>query len=102
MFYLLIFLLQMKLIKLKTDLIKAIEFDKRLGFVPTMGSLHDGHKALIKKSKKNCKKTLVSIFVNPTQFNNKKDYKTYPKNLNKDLNYLKKLNVDYVYLPTIK
>ena len=64
MFYLLIFLLQMKLIKLKTDLIKAIEFDKRLGFVPTMGSLHDGHKALIKKSKKNCKKTLVSIFIN--------------------------------------
>ena len=92
----------MKLIKLKTNLIKAVEFDKRLGFVPTMGSLHDGHKALIKKSKKNCKKTLVSIFVNPTQFNNKKDYKTYPKNLKKDLNYLKKLNVDYVYLPTIK
>jgi len=102
MFYLLIFLLQMKLIKLKTDLIKAIEFDKRLGFVPTMGSLHEGHKGLIKTSQKNCKKTLVSIFVNPTQFNNKKDYKTYPKNLKKDLSYLKKLNVDYVYLPTIK
>ncbi|MDA7638314.1 pantoate--beta-alanine ligase [Candidatus Pelagibacter sp.] len=102
MFYLLIFLLQMKLIKLKTDLIKAIEFDKSLGFVPTMGSLHDGHKTLIKKSKKNCKKTLVSIFVNPTQFNNKKDYKIYPKNLNKDLIYLKKLKVDFVYLPTIK
>jgi len=92
----------MKLIKLKTDLIKAIEFDKSLGFVPTMGSLHDGHKTLIKKSKKNCKKTLVSIFVNPTQFNNKKDYKIYPKNLKKDLIYLKKLNVDFVYLPTIK
>ena len=92
----------MKLIKLKTDLIKAIEFDKRLGFVPTMGSLHKGHKALIKTSQKKCKKTLVSIFINPTQFNNKKDYKTYPKNLKKDLNYLKKLNVDYVYLPSIK
>ena len=92
----------MKLIKLKTDLIKAIEFDKRLGFVPTMGSLHEGHKTLIKTSQKNCKKTLVSIFVNPTQFNNKKDYKTYPKNLRKDLDCLKKLNVDYVYLPTIK
>jgi pantoate--beta-alanine ligase len=92
----------MKLIRLKTDLIKAIEFDKILGFVPTMGSLHDGHKALIQKSKKHCKKTLVSIFINPTQFNNKKDYKTYPKNLKKDLNYLKQLNVDYVYLPTIK
>jgi len=92
----------MKLIKLKTDLIKAIEFDKKLGFVPTMGSLHEGHKALIKKSQKNYKKTLVSIFVNPTQFNNKKDYKIYPKNLKKDLIYLRKLNVDYVYLPTIK
>ena len=102
MFYLLILLLQMKLIKLKTDLIKAIEFDKRLGFVPTMGSLHEGHKALIKTSQKNCQKTLVSIFINPTQFNSKKDYKTYPKNLKKDLNYLKKLKVNYVYLPTVK
>ncbi|QIZ20291.1 pantoate--beta-alanine ligase [Candidatus Pelagibacter giovannonii] len=102
MFYLLIFLLQMKLIKIKTDLIKAIEFDKRLGFVPTMGALHEGHKALIKTSQKNCKKTLVSIFINPTQFNNKKDFKTYPKNLKKDLIYLKKLKVDYVYLPTVK
>jgi len=92
----------MKLIKLKTDLIKAIEFDKKVGFVPTMGSLHEGHKALIKTSKKNCKRTIVSIFINPTQFNNKKDYKTYPRNLKKDLNYLKKLNVDYVYLPTVK
>ena len=92
----------MKLIKLKTDLIKAIKFNKRLGFVPTMGSLHEGHKSLIKTSQKNCKKTLVSIFVNPTQFNSKSDYKTYPKNLKKDLSYLKKLNVDYVYLPTIK
>ena len=92
----------MKIIKLKTDLIKAIEFDKKLGFVPTMGSLHEGHQALIKTSQKSCKNTLVSIFINPTQFNNKKDYKTYPKNLKKDLSYLKKLKVDYVYLPTIK
>ena len=91
----------MKLIKLKTDLIKAIEFDKRLGFVPTMGSLHEGHKALIKTSQKNCKKTLVSIFINPTQFNNKKDYKAYPRTLKKDLRVLRLLKVDYVYLPTV-
>ena len=91
----------MKLIKLKTDLIKAIELDKRLGFVPTMGSLHEGHKALIKTSQKNCKKTLVSIFINPAQFNNKEDYKTYPRCLNKDLKVLKRLKVDYVYLPTV-
>ena len=64
---------------------------KNIGFVPTMGGIHKGHISLIKKSKKNCKKTLVSIFVNPKQFNNKKDFKTYPSNINKDLILLKKL-----------
>tara|TARA_B110000881_G_scaffold210146_1_gene217204 strand:- start:36 stop:851 length:816 start_codon:yes stop_codon:yes gene_type:complete len=91
----------MKLIKQITDLNKAINNEKKLGFVPTMGSLHKGHEALIKTSKRRCKKTLVTIFVNPTQFNNKKDYKTYPRSLSKDLNILKKLKVDYVYLPTV-
>ena len=90
----------MKLIKQITDLNKAINVEKRLGFVPTMGSLHKGHEALIKTSKKKCKKTLVTIFVNPTQFNNKKDYKFYPRNLNADLKILKRLKVDYVYLPS--
>ena len=101
MFYLLILLLQMKLIKQITDLNKAINKEKGIGFVPTMGSLHKGHEALIKKSQKNCKKTIVTIFVNPTQFNNKKDYKSYPRSLKKDLNILKKLKVDYVYLPIV-
>jgi pantoate--beta-alanine ligase len=101
MFYLLILLLQMKLIRQITDLNKAIDTEKQLGFVPTMGGLHKGHEALIKASKKKCKKTLVTIFVNPTQFNNKIDYKTYPRNLNKDLKILKKSKVDYVYLPTV-
>ena len=91
----------MKLIKQITDLNKAINKENELGFVPTMGSLHKGHEFLIKVSKKICKKTLVSIFVNPTQFNNKDDYKTYPRNLSKDLKILKKLKVDFVYLPTI-
>ena len=101
MFYLLILLLQMKLIKQITDLNKAINKEKRLGFVPTMGGLHKGHEALIKKSKNKCKKTIVTIFVNPIQFNSKKDYKNYPRSLNKDLKILKKLKVDYVYLPTV-
>ena len=91
----------MKLIKQITDLNKAISDENRLGFVPTMGSLHKGHEALIKNSQKKCKKTIVTIFVNPTQFNKKKDYKNYPRNLNKDLKLLKKLKVDYVYLPTV-
>jgi len=102
MFYLLILILQMKLIKQITDLNKAIHKENDLGFVPTMGTLHKGHELLIKVSKKYCKKTLVSIFINPTQFNNNDDYKTYPRNLSKDLKVLKKLKVDFVYLPTVK
>ena len=101
MFYLLILLLQMKLIKQITDLNKAINTENGLGFVPTMGSLHKGHETLIKNAQKKCKKTLVTIFINPTQFNNKKDYKNYPRNLNKDIQILKRLKVDYVYLPTV-
>jgi pantoate--beta-alanine ligase len=91
----------MKLIEQIADLNKAIDNEKGLGFVPTMGCLHGGHEALIKISQKKCKKTLVTIFVNPSQFNNKKDYKTYPRNLSKDLKILKRLKVDYVYLPTV-
>jgi len=91
----------MKLITKITDLNKAINKEKKLGFVPTMGSLHKGHESLIKISKKKCKKTIVTIFVNPAQFNNKKDYKTYPKNLKRDLKILKKLRVDIVYIPTV-
>ncbi|MDA7755748.1 pantoate--beta-alanine ligase [Candidatus Pelagibacter sp.] len=101
MFYLLILLLQMKLIKQITDLNKAINDQKDLGFVPTMGSLHKGHASLINTSKKKCKKTLVSIFVNPTQFNNSNDFKTYPQDLEKDIKILKKLKVDFLYLPTV-
>ena len=91
----------MKLIRQITDLNKAINKQKNLGFVPTMGGLHKGHEFLIRTSKKLCKKTLVTIFVNPNQFNDKNDFKDYPRNLNNDLKILKKLNVDFVYLPSI-
>ncbi len=101
MFYLLIILLQMKLIRKINDLNKAIRKENDLGFIPTMGSLHKGHKFLINLSKKRCNKTIVSIFINPTQFNNKNDYISYPRNLNNDLKILKKLKVDFVYLPSI-
>ena len=101
MFYLLILLLQMKLIKHIADLNKAVKNEKKLGFVPTMGNLHKGHESLIKISKVKCEKTMVSVFVNPTQFNNKRDYKTYPRNLKNDLKVLKKLKVDFVFLPSV-
>jgi len=101
MFYLLIVLLQMKLIRRINDLNKAIKSKNELGFVPTMGGLHKGHESLIKISKKKCKFTIVSIFINPKQFNNKDDYRKYPRDLNKDIIILKKLKVDFVYLPSV-
>ena len=81
---------------------KEVNFKANVGFVPTMGSIHKGHVELIHKSKRKCKKTLVSIFVNPTQFNKKDDYKKYPRNLKKDIKILKKLKVDYLLLPKNK
>ncbi len=92
----------MKTLLNNIDLNEALFGNSNIGFVPTMGSLHDGHISLIKKSQKLSNKTIVSIFINPKQFNNKEDYKKYPRNIKKDLKILKKLKVDFVYLPKIK
>ena len=73
---------------------------RNISFVPTMGALHKGHESLIKKSIKGSKKTIVSIFVNPKQFNNRKDFDSYPKNLKSDIKLLKKLKVKYLYKPS--
>ncbi len=92
----------MKIFKDRKNLQREISSTKAISFVPTMGGLHEGHISLIKKSKKTKHKTLVSIFVNPKQFNEKKDFKSYPRNQKKDLKILKNLKVDYLYLPSIK
>ncbi len=92
----------MKILINNNDLNEALKEVSKIGFVPTMGGLHKGHVSLIKRSLRECKKTIVSIFVNPTQFNNKKDYKKYPRNIKRDLSILSKLRVNYVFLPTIK
>ena len=92
----------MKRISNKKNLINILNNEKSLGFVPTMGGLHSGHKSLIKKSISQCNKTIVSIFVNKPQFNKKNDYLSYPRKTKKDISILKKLKVDYLYLPKIK
>ena len=92
----------MKILLNKNDLNEALNKVSNLGFVPTMGSLHSGHISLINRSKKECTKTIVSIFINPTQFNNKRDYKNYPRNIKRDLSILKKLKVNFVFLPNNK
>ena len=90
----------MKLFTNKKKLQKEIKNINNISFVPTMGALHKGHEALIRKSVRESKKTLVSIFINPKQFENKKDFKNYPKNYKNDLKILKKLKVSYLYRPS--
>ena len=92
----------MKIFKDKHTLQKEILKTKGTSFVPTMGGLHKGHISLIKQSKKSKFKTLVSIFVNPKQFNKKSDFRSYPRNTKKDIKLLKKLKIDYLYIPTFK
>ena len=90
----------MKIFLHKKKLIQTLERENNLGFVPTMGAIHQGHISLIKKSIKQCHKTIVTIFINKGQFNRKSDYLSYPRFVKKDIKKLKKLKIDYLYLPT--
>jgi pantoate--beta-alanine ligase len=74
---------------------------KQIGFVPTMGALHDGHIALIDRSKKDTAITVCSIFVNPTQFNNPGDYQKYPNTIEQDIVRLETAGCDALFLPSI-
>ena len=71
-----------------------------LGFVPTMGALHEGHVSLIRRSRADNDRTLVSIFVNPTQFEDPADLRRYPRTLDADMQILRRERVDFVFLPT--
>ena len=103
MFYLLNILIQMKIILNNSILRKTLGPFNDIGFVPTMGGIHEGHLSLIKKSIKFNKKTIVSIFVNPKQFNDIKDFKSYPSNIKNDLAILKKIKkFDFIYIPKFK
>ncbi len=73
-----------------------------MGFVPTMGALHAGHISLVERSVASCAKTVVSIFVNPTQFNDPSDLEKYPRTLNEDLALLQNSGCDVVFVPTVQ
>lgn len=92
----------MKVISDKKRLVSYVQNEKDLGLVPTMGAIHFGHKSLIKKSKDQNSKTIVTIFVNKPQFNNKNDFKKYPRLIKRDISILKNLKVDYLYTPSYR
>ena len=77
-----------------------INKNRSIGFVPTMGALHQGHLSLINCAAKSNDIIVVSIFINPTQFNKSSDLKTYPKNLDNDLKMLKNVKCDFLFLPS--
>jgi len=92
----------LKIFKKNIDLLKWNVKNKNIGFIPTMGALHEGHLSLIRASKKECEKTIVSIFVNKLQFGPDEDFKKYPRTLEIDLALLKKEKIDVLYIPNPK
>lgn len=96
----------MQIIETVGELLAYVESGKqkglKTGLVPTMGALHEGHLSLVKKSREDNDATIVSIFVNPTQFNNPEDLATYPRQPEKDFQLLAREGVDVVFAPSVE
>ena len=91
-----------KIVDLQNQLFDDRKQGKSVGFVPTMGALHEGHASLVKRSVKENGITVVSVFVNPTQFNDKNDLKNYPRTLEADCKLLEECGADYVLAPSVE
>ncbi len=91
-----------RIVDLQNQLFEDRKQGKEIGFVPTMGALHEGHASLVKRSVKENEITVVSVFVNPTQFNDKNDLKNYPRTLDADCALLEKCGADYVLAPSVE
>ena len=88
--------------ELKSYLAEEKRDNKQIGFVPTMGALHNGHLSLVKRCVEDNDVCVVSVFVNPTQFNDKHDLETYPRTLDKDCALLESAGCDYVFAPSVE
>ena len=91
-----------KIVELQNQLFDDRKKGKTVGLVPTMGALHEGHASLVRKSVEQNDITVVSVFVNPTQFNDKNDLKNYPRTLEADCQLLEKVGADYVFAPSVE
>jgi pantoate--beta-alanine ligase len=91
-----------KIVELQNALFEARKAGKKIGFVPTMGALHEGHASLVRRSVEENDITVVSVFVNPTQFNDKNDLKNYPRTLDADCKLLDECGADYVLAPSVE
>jgi len=90
-----------KIVELQNELFADKKRKKSVGLVPTMGALHEGHASLVKKSVTENDITVVSIFVNPTQFNDPKDLETYPRTVDADCALLESIGADYAFIPSV-
>lgn len=91
-----------KIVELQNKLFDDKKQGKSIGLVPTMGALHDGHASLVKKSVTDNDITVVSVFVNPTQFNDPKDLNSYPRDTEADCKLLESVGADYVFIPSVE